>query len=77
MALTNTQIEIKYNSLNPNKVIVGDDIVLNIGSQYFATIIRIKSDVREKKLWAYLRSRNKMCPFRADISDCQKIQNVI
>ena len=67
----------KDNSLNPNEVVIGDDVVISIGSQYFATIIDVKLDGRENKMWAYLTSNNKMCPVRADISDCQRIQNVI
>ena len=77
MALTNTQIEIKYNSLNLNRVVVGDSVVVSIGTQYFAIIINIKPDHRENKLWAYLKSSNKMCPVTADIADCQRIQNII
>jgi hypothetical protein len=77
MVLTITQIKIKYNSLNLNRVIVGDDVIVSIGSYYFATVIDVKLDSRKNKMWAYLKSNDKMCPVRADISDCQRIQNTI
>jgi hypothetical protein len=77
MELTNAQMKIKYSPFNPNNVLSGDTVVVNIGSQYFAVITNVEPDNRENKMWAYLRSNNKMCPARVDIKDCQRIQNVI
>ncbi len=62
---------------NRNSICVGDTVVVDIGYRYSAIVEGLKLDLKNKKMFAFLKTFNKRCPIRVDVVDCKKIENNI
>ena len=78
MQQTNTElvslVEHRYNS---HSVDIGDSVVVDIGRKYVAIVEGLKLDLKNKKIFAYLKTFGAGCPIRVDVSDCRKLKNDI
>ena len=76
MNFSNRQIEMLYDRWNPNNVMVGDRVIVNLQeSVYKARIVGLNLDIKNEKVYASLRlmDTTKRYPIRVDVSDCHKI----
>ena len=77
MNFSNRQIEMLYDQWNPNSVMVGDRVVVNLReSVYQARIVGLNLDIKNKKVYASLRlmDTTKRYPIRVDVADCHKVK---
>ncbi len=77
MNFSNRQIEMLYDQWNPNSVMVGDRVIVNLHSnKYQARIVGLNLDIKNKKVYANLRlmDTTKRYPIRVDVSDCHKVE---
>ena len=77
MNFSNRQIEMLYDQWNPNSVMVGDRVMVNLhNSKYQARIVGLNLDIKNKKVYANLRlmDTTKRYPIKVDVSDCHKIK---
>ena len=68
-----------YDQWNPNSVMVGDRVVVNLhNNKYRARIVGLNLDIKNKKVYANLRlmDTTKRLPTRVDVSDCFKINPI-
>ena len=75
--ISNRQIEMLYDQWNPNSVMVGDRVVVNLReSVYQARIVGLNLDIKNKKVYASLRlmDTTKRYPIRVDVADCHKVK---
>ncbi len=74
--ISNREIEMLYDRWNPNSVMVGDRVVVNLReSVYQARIVGLNLDIKNKKVYANLRLMDtaQRLPIRVDVADCHKI----
>ena len=76
MNFSNRQIEMLYDQWNPNSIMVGDRVVVNINpKKYQARIVGMELDIKNEKVYANLRlmDTTQRNPIRVDVSDCFKV----
>lgn len=79
MNFSNRQIEMLYDQWNPNSVMVGDRVVVNINpKKYQARIVGMELDIKNEKVYANLRlmDTSQRLPIRVDVSDCFKVHPI-
>ena len=60
-----------YNSMNIGP---GDKVLVKISpNKYFAKVIKIKVDTKNRKVFAELSNVNSGLPIKVDVQDCEKI----
>ena len=77
MNFSNRQIEMLYDQWNPNSVMVGDRVVVNLhDSKYQARIVGLNLDIKNKKVYANLRlmDTSQRLPIKVDVADCHKVK---
>lgn len=77
MNFSNRQIEMLYDQWNPNSVMVGDRVMVNLhNNKYQARIVGLNLDIKNKKVYANLRlmDTTKRLPIKVDVSDCHKVE---
>ena len=75
--ISNRQIEMLYDKWNPNNVMVGDRVVVNLHENvYQARIVGLNLDIKNKKVYANLRlmDTTKRLPIKVDVADCNKVK---
>jgi hypothetical protein len=74
--ISNRDIDRLYDKYNPGKLKSGDRVIVTMmDMQYFARIVGLDLDIKNKKMYANLRiltKSYKSFPTRVDISDCAK-----
>jgi len=73
--VSNRDIERLYDKYNPNHIRTGDRVLVQLQSQqYFARIVGLDLDIKNKKVYANLRllEHNPLHkrPTRVDVADC-------
>jgi len=79
MNFSNRQIEMLYDQWNPNNIMVGDRVVVNINpKKYQARIVGMELDIKNEKVYANLRLADtaKRVPIRVDVADCYKVRAI-
>tara|TARA_R100000152_G_C6664521_1_gene102540 strand:+ start:346 stop:609 length:264 start_codon:yes stop_codon:yes gene_type:complete len=77
MNFSNRQIEMLYDQWNPNSVMVGDRVIVNLTSNiYQARIVGLNLDIKNKKVYANLRlmDTSQRLPIKVDVADCHKVK---
>ena len=74
---SNRDIEKMFDQYNPNGLRAGDRVLVNLQEQqYFARIVGLSLDVKNKKVYADLRLLNNTGysrrPTRVDVMDCSR-----
>ena len=74
---SNRDIQRLYDRYNPNNCATGDRVLVKLGSvSYFARIVGLDLDLKNKKVYANLRifenTHNKSLPIRVDVADCER-----
>ena len=75
--ISNREIEMLYDRWNPNSIMVGDRVIVNINpKKYQARIVGMELDIKNEKVYANLRlmDTSQCLPIKVDVSDCFKVR---
>ena len=74
MTISNRDIEKLYDKYNPRKVQTGDRVLVKLHEQqFFARIVGLELDIKNRKVFANLKlleKTSKNRPIRVDVTDC-------
>ena len=74
--ISNRDIEKLYEKYNPQSLRTGDRVMVKLlDMQYFARIVGLDLDIKNKKMYANLRILSKShqsAPCRVDVTDCER-----
>ena len=69
-----------FEQYNPNRVRVGDRVMVSVGSRYPARIVGLSLDIKNKKVYAHLKLLDKNLgtayPTKVDAADCHSSRHL-